>query len=120
VEPPSASAESAIHFRNQFDHHSAMAQSLSKVILHIIFSTKNREPWVDSGVRRRMHAYLAAICRDLGAEVVRVGGAADHVHIVMTLPRTVSQAQMIEHIKKVSSKWIKALDSRYRRFFWQR
>ena len=92
----------------------AMPQSLSKVILHIIFSTKNREPWLDSNVRPRMHAYLATICRDLGAELVHVGGVADHVHVVTTLPRTLSQAQLIEQIKKASSKWIKALDARYR------
>jgi putative transposase len=97
-----------------------MPQSLSKVILHIIFSTKNREPFLDSDVRPRMHAYLATICRDLGAELVRIGGVADHVHIVTTLPRTLSQAQFIEQIKKGSSKWIKELDSPYGGFFWQR
>jgi REP element-mobilizing transposase RayT len=97
-----------------------MPQSLSKIILHAIFSTRNREPWLDSDVRPRVHAYLATICRDLGTELVRVGGVADHVHIVATLPRTLSQAQFIEQIKKVSSKWIKAVDVRYRGFFWQR
>jgi putative transposase len=97
-----------------------MPQSLSKVIVHIIFSTKNREPWLDPDVRPRMHSYLATICRDLGAEFVRVGGVSDHVHIVTTLPRTTSQAEIVEHIKTVSSKWIKALDARYRGFFWQR
>jgi putative transposase len=97
-----------------------MPQSLSKVIIHIIFSTKDRELWLDSDVRPRMHAYLATICRDLGAELVHVSGVADHVHIVTTLPRTLSQAQLIEQIKKASSKWIKALDARYRGFFWQR
>src|SRR5437867_8624838 len=97
-----------------------MPQSLSKVILHIIFSTKNREPWLESNVRPCVHAYLTTICRDLGAELVRVGGVADHVHIVTTLPRTVSQAELIEQIKKTSSKWIKELDARYRGFFWQR
>src|SRR5512140_1545909 len=98
----------------------AMPQSLSKVIVHITFSTKNREPFLDSNVRPRMHAYLATICRDLGVELVRVGGVADHVHIVTTLPRTLSQAQLIEQIKKTSSKWIKAVDARYRTFAWQR
>jgi len=97
-----------------------MPQSLSKVILHIVFSTRNREPWLDSDVRPRMHAYLATICRDLGAEFVKVGGVADHVHIVTTLPRTVSQAQMIEQMKTASSKWIKTLEARYHGFFWQR
>jgi len=97
-----------------------MPQSLSKVVLHLVFSTRNREPWLDLDVRPRMHAYLATTCRDLGAELVRVGGVADRVHIVATLPRTVSQAQMVEQIKKTSSKWIKARDPRYRGFFWQR
>jgi len=114
------SAKSAIHFRHALDHHSTMPQSLSKVILHVIFGTSGREPWLDREVRPRMHAYIATICRDLGAEFVRVGGVADHVHIVTTLPRTASQAQFIEQIKKASSKWVKALNARYRGFFWQR
>jgi putative transposase len=97
-----------------------MPQSLSKVILPIVFSTKKRELWLDSGVRARMHAYLATVYRQLGAELVCVGCVADHVHIVTALPRTLSQAQLIEQTKKVSSKWIKALDARYRGFFWQR
>jgi len=97
-----------------------MPQSLSKVILHIVFSAKDREPWLSLDVRARMHAYLATVCRDLGAEVVRVGGVADHVHIVTTLPRTLSQAQLIEQAKKISSKWVKTVDVRYRGFFWQR
>jgi REP element-mobilizing transposase RayT len=97
-----------------------MPQSLNKTILHIVFSTKNREPWLDCDVRSRMHAYVATICRDVGADFVHVGGVADHVHIVTTLPRTVSQAEVIERVKKTSSKWIKQCDHRYRGFFWQR
>ena len=53
-------------------------------------------------------------------EFVCVGGVTDHIHIVTTLFRTVSQANLVEQIKKASSKWIKALDARYRGFFWQR
>ena len=64
--------------------------------------------------------YLATLCRDLGGERTRVNGVADHVHIVTTLPRTLSLAQLIEKIKKAPSKWIKPLDRRYRQFFWQR
>ena len=97
-----------------------MPQSLSQVILHLIFSTKNREPWLDADVRPRMHAYLATICRDLDAEAFRVGGVADHVHLVVTLPRTLSQSALVEEIKKLSSKWIKGLDPKYRQFYWQR
>ena len=97
-----------------------MPQSLSQVIVHLIFSTKNREPWLDAEVRPRMHAYLATVCRDLGAEAFRVGGVADHVHLVVTLPRTLGQSGLVEEIKKLSSKWIKGLDPKYRRFYWQR
>lgn len=97
-----------------------MPQSLSRVIIHLIFSTKDREPWLDRETRPRMHAYLATVCRDLGAEAHRVGGVADHVHVITTLPRTLSQAEMIEKVKKTSSKWIKSLGPKYRGFYWQR
>jgi len=97
-----------------------MSQSFSRVILHIIFSTKNREPWLDSNIRSRMHGYLATICRDLRGDDLCVNGVSDHVHIITTLPRTLSQAEMIEEMKKGSSKWIKTVDAHYRGFFWQR
>ena len=114
------SAESAIHLRMFFGNHSSMPQSLSKVIIHIIFSSKDREPWLDPDVRPRMHAYVATICRDWNAEALRVGGVADHLHIVTTLPRSLSQADMVETLKKTSSKWIKGLNAKYRQFYWQR
>src|SRR5438067_2898433 len=91
-----------------------MPQSLSKVIIHIIFSTKDREPWLDREVRPRMQAYVATICRDLNAEAVRVGGVADHLHLVTMLPRTLSQADRVEAVTKTSSNWIKSLDRKYR------
>lgn len=97
-----------------------MPQSLSKVIIHIIFSTKNRDAWLDREVRPRLHAYVATICHNLNADALCVGGVADHLHIVTTLPRTLSQAEMVETAKKTSSKWIKGLDPKYRGFYWQR
>ena len=97
-----------------------MPQSLSHVLVHIIFSTKNREPWIVAGVRERLHAYLATVGRDNGAFVYRVGGVADHVHMVCTLPRTVSQSDLLEELKKHSSRWIKELDPRLAGFAWQR
>jgi putative transposase len=103
-----------------FGNYPAMPQSLSKVIIHIIFSTKDREKCLDRDVRARMQAYVATICRDLNGEVLRVGGVADHLHIVTTLPPTLSQATMVETVKKTSSKWIKSLDSKYRQFHRQR
>src|SRR5436190_18548757 len=96
-----------------------MPQSLSQVILHIVFSTKDRRPWLDTPIRPRMHGYLATVCRDCGCEAYRVGGVADHVHIAARLARTVSQSQLLEKIKKTSSAWIKTQGSEYDHFFWQ-
>jgi REP element-mobilizing transposase RayT len=95
-------------------------QSLSQVIVHIIFSTKNREPAIDKELRPRLHAYIATVGRDNGSEVYRVGGVADHVHILATLSRTVSQAELLEEIKKNSSRWVKGIDTKYAGFAWQR
>ncbi len=86
------SAESAIHLRVFFGDYSAMPQSLSKVIIHIIFSTKDREAWLDRDVRPRIHAYVATVCRDLNAEALLVGGVADHLHIVTTLTGSAATA----------------------------
>jgi putative transposase len=80
-----------------------MPQSLSQVILHIVFSTKDRRPWLDPAMRPRMHAYLATVCRDCECEAYRVGGAADHVHLAARLARTITQAELLEKIKKTSS-----------------
>ena len=97
-----------------------MPQSLSRVIVHLIFSTKDRHPWLGPDARPRMHACLATICRDLGGEAHRVGGMADHVHVVTTLPRTISQAELVEKVKTSSSAWIKTLGNTYAGFHWQR
>jgi REP element-mobilizing transposase RayT len=96
-----------------------MPQSLSQVLVHIVFSTKERHPWLDPEIRPRMHAYLATVCRDCECEAYRVGGAADHVHIAARLARTISQAELLEKIKKTSSAWIKQQGPAYAGFFWQ-
>jgi putative transposase len=96
-----------------------MAQSLSKILLHLVFSTKNREPWVTAGIRPDLHAYLAGTVRALNAEAYRVGGVADHVHIACTLPRTMPVSKLLEEIKKSSSAWIKTQDPMCHGFAWQ-
>ncbi len=96
-----------------------MAQSLSQILLHLVFSTKNREPWVRPEVRPALHAYLAGAVRALNAEAYRVGGVADHVHIACTLPRTLSVSKLLEEIKKSSSAWIKQQTPTCQGFAWQ-
>ena len=96
-----------------------MAQSLSKILLHIVFSTKNREPWIDQKIRPALQAYLAGGVRALDAEAYRVGGVADHVHIACTLPRTLPVSKLLEEIKKSSSAWIKQQAPTCHDFAWQ-
>jgi len=93
-----------------------MAQSLSKVLLHVVFSTKNREKTILNHLQAKLHAYLAGICRAKGAEAYRVGGTEDHVHIACTLPRTLTQAKLLEETNKASSIWMKQQEGGPRHF----
>ncbi len=96
-----------------------MPQSLSDVNLHLIFSTKERYPFLDHEIRDSMHRYLSTLCRDLGSTCRKVGGVSDHIHIVTSLPRTLSQSQLLEDIKKKSSKNKEIDDEKYGKFAWQ-
>lgn len=96
-----------------------MPQSLSKVLLHVVFSTKHREKTIPDYLRAKLHAYLAGICRAKGSEAYRVGGTGDHVHIACTLPRTLTQAKLLEETKKASSIWMKQQEGGPQHFSWQ-
>lgn len=84
-----------------------MPQSLSRVIIHLVFSTKNREPLLTPDRREPLFAYLAGALTGLNCPPIRVGGVEDHVHLLFGLARTVSTSQVVEEIKKESSKWAK-------------
>jgi len=96
-----------------------MPQSLAKILLHLVFSTKHREPWIAEPVQPRLHAYLAGACRALGSEAYRVGGTDNHVHIGCSLPRTVAVSTLLEEIKKSSSQWMKQQEGVPDIFSWQ-
>ena len=60
-----------------------MPQSLSKILIHTIFSTKNRKPYLrDTEFRRQLHSYLAGTAKSLGCQPIRIGGVSDHVHLL--------------------------------------
>jgi REP element-mobilizing transposase RayT len=96
-----------------------MPQSLSLVVIHVIFSTKDRHPYLEEPVRPRLHAYLATVARNAGCEAYRVGGVVDHVHLALRLSRTVTIANLVEELKTSSSKWLKT-QSPIGNFAWQR
>jgi REP element-mobilizing transposase RayT len=78
-----------------------MPQSLSKVLVHLIFSTKHREPFIGPGIRPRLHAYIVGILDNLNSPSLQTGGVADHVHILFALGRAISQADVVEQVKRV-------------------
>lgn len=95
-----------------------MPQSLSFLLVHIVFSTKDRRPFLVDDVRDRLHAYLATVVRDKKCECLRVGGVADHVHLAVRLHAAKSVAKLIEEMKVGSSKWMKVQGAEG--FAWQR
>jgi REP element-mobilizing transposase RayT len=97
-----------------------MPQSLSLVIVHLIFSTKDRHPVLDPDLRPKVHAYLATVARGIGCEAYRVGGVADHVHLAIRLSRTVTIADLVQELKTASSRWVKTQSPGLAAFSWQR
>lgn len=97
-----------------------MPQSLAKVYLHLVFSTKGRAPFLsDRVLRQETHAYLAGACRKLGSPSLIVGGVEDHTHILCYMSRTLTIANLIAELKRESSKWIKVKDGTLSGFHWQ-
>ena len=96
-----------------------MPQSLSKVYVHITFSTKHRQKLIDKTIETRLHEYIGGICKQLECNPIRVGGYTDHIHILCTLSKKITQIKLLEEVKKQSSKWIKKQDTKYSDFYWQ-
>ncbi len=96
-----------------------MAQSLSNVLVHLVFSTKHREPLIDRAIEADLYAYLAGIAKCLGCTTHKIGGIEDHVHVACTLSRSVAIADLVQQLKQSSSRWIKTRGDAYCSFAWQ-
>jgi REP element-mobilizing transposase RayT len=97
-----------------------MSQSLSFLLIHVIFSTKDRGPMLNPDIRSSLHAYLATVIRNAECYCYRVGGVADHVHIALRLSRTLTIAKLVQETKASSSHWLKSQSSALTNFSWQR
>ena len=96
-----------------------LPQSLSNLLTHLIFSTKNRERFLlDKDFRRSSHAYVATVLKESGSPALIVGGVEDHLHILCQLGRTSALSDLIEALKVSSSKWLKTQG--IAGFSWQR
>jgi putative transposase len=97
-----------------------MSQSLAQVYLHLVFSTKNRIPWLQTRpLREELHAYLGGTCRDLDSPSLTVGGVEDHVHVLCRLSRVHRIADLVRELKRESSKWVKTKGVDLADFHWQ-
>jgi REP element-mobilizing transposase RayT len=97
-----------------------MSQSLSGVYLHVVFSTKDRFPFLsDDMVRREVHAFLGGVAKKMNCPPVLVGGVSDHIHILLQLGRSVSQADLVKELKRGSHLWIQGRFPQIEKFAWQ-
>ena len=96
-----------------------MAQSLSKIYIHLIFHIKTTSSAIRQEDIERVHCYVGQLVNTTGCKVVRVGGVNDHVHILFLLSRDVAISHIVEEIKRNSSRWIKTLAIHFRAFAWQ-
>ena len=96
-----------------------MGQSLVKNYIHIVFSTKYREPLIHPPLESELHSYMAGICNKLECHPVIVGGYTDHIHILCMLSKKIALMKLVEKVKSHSSKWVKTKDEHLKNFYWQ-
>ncbi len=98
-----------------------MPQSLSRIIVHTVFSTKERTPYLnDPTLRDELHRYLGGIFLELECSPIAIGGTEDHVHLLSCLSRTCEPAHLVKEVKRGSSLWLKTKAPRLHDFEWQR
>lgn len=96
-----------------------MPQSLAKIYIHLIFSTKNREPVLTDRVCAGLPAYLGGILRDLDSPAVEINTEPDHAHILFLLSRTHTLSDIVSQIKRGASVWLKTQNESLAKFHWQ-
>ena len=96
-----------------------MGQSLSKIYIHIVFSTKHRQNLIDENIETALFSYLGGICKGLECYPIQIGGYKNHVHVLCMLSRKIAVMKLLEELKKQSSKWMKTQGVAYHNFYWQ-
>jgi putative transposase len=97
-----------------------MPQSLARVVLQVIYSTKHRRPFLkDADIRAKLHAYMAKVLQHIDCDPILINGTEDHVHILLNFSRTITIADLVETVKTAPSKWIKDQGRQYEEFYWQ-
>jgi REP element-mobilizing transposase RayT len=96
-----------------------MGSTLSNLLYHVVFSTKDREPIITSKLREELYRYLGGIVKGEEGTSLQIGGMSDHVHLVLKLKPVHSISEFMRKVKGNSSKWINEMHGQGRRFSWQ-
>ena len=96
-----------------------MSQSLARNYVHIVFSTKYRQPLIHPPIEEELHRYLGGICNNLEYHPIQVGGFTDHIHILCTLSKKLALVKLVEEVKSHSSRWMKSKGEALKSFYWQ-
>jgi putative transposase len=96
-----------------------MAQSLAKIYVHLIFSTKERERTLPDEIRPELHAYMGGILKGLGCSPIEINTEPDHAHVLFLLSRTEALSNVVGHLKKSSNDWLREQGPQLAQFFWQ-
>ena len=96
-----------------------MAQSLSKLYVHIVFHIKNTSVFIKEKNYDSLYAYMGSIIKDNDSIPILINGTNDHVHILCVMSKNIALAKLVEEIKRHSSRWIKTQDIIYKKFAWQ-
>ena len=96
-----------------------MPQSLANILVHLIFSTKDRRPLIRDDVREHLHAYIVGILENQQSPSLQTNSVEDHMHILFVLSKNLPLAKIVQEVKQSSSKWIKDQGDAYRDFAWQ-
>ena len=96
-----------------------MPQSLARILVHLVFSTKNREPWITTEIEQRIWEYLGGIARKNQMKALQIGGIEDHVHVVVGMRPTMAVSEAVQLLKGGSSKWIHDTFPSMGSFAWQ-
>lgn len=93
--------------------------SFVSCLMHVVFSTKERRPWITPDLQDRLWPYIGGIARENKMKALKVGGVEDHVHILLSLPSTLDIAKAVQLLKGNSSKWIHETFPKLKKFDWQ-
>jgi REP element-mobilizing transposase RayT len=96
-----------------------MPHTYTNLLVHVIFSTKDRNPYLDADLRPRLFPYMGGILREMNVTPLAINGPADHVHGLLALPATASIADAMRVLKTNSSRWIHEQWPQRRGFAWQ-